>query len=225
MTLITGILMIAVPLAFNLLFFVLQRSFSYPAILRKPTGEVLDRYAAGGTRLRATWYGFAFTALVFIPIPVLVQQLFPTAPWYLAAATVIGVLAGVTQTIGLLRWSFLVPVLSAVWTDKEASPAHKDAAEVVFEAFHRFVGGGIGEHLGYLLTAVWTILVCIAVIQTHFVSAWLAGLGIVAAVGILIGVLEEANVKWAGLINAIAYLVWSLWLLAFGIRVLFLHVH
>jgi hypothetical protein len=222
-TIVTGILLIAVPLAFNALFFALQRSFSYPAILRKPTGEVLEKFAAGGARLRAIWYAFAFTALVFVPLPVLVQQLFREPPWYLGAATVIGVLAGVAQTMGLLRWSFLVPVLARAWTDKDATPAHKDATEVVFEAFHRFVGGGIGEHLGYLLTAAWTILICVAIIQTHLVSAWLAGLGIVAAIGILIGVLEEANVKWAGLINAIAYVVWSIWLLAFGVRILFLH--
>ena len=224
MTIVTGILLIAVPLAFNLLFFALQRSFSYPAILRKPTSEVLERFAAGGPRLRAIWYAFAFTALVFTPVPVLVQQLFPTpSPWYLGAATVIGVLAGIAQTIGLLRWSFLVPVLAKAWTDKDATAAHKDATEVVFEAFHRFVGGGIGEHLGYLLTAAWTILVCVAIIQTHLVSPWLAGLGLVAAIGILIGVLEEANVKWAGLVNANAYVVWSIWLLALGVRVLFLH--
>ena len=224
MTIVTGILLIAVPVAFNLLFFALQRSFSYPAILRKPTGEILEKFAAGGPRLRAIWYAFAFTALVFIPLPVLVQQLFPEPTWYLGAATVIGVLAGVAQAIGLLRWSFLVPVLAHAWTDKDATPAHKDATEVVFEAFHRFVGGGLGEHLGYLFTATWTILVSIAIIQTHLVSPWLAGLGIVAAIGVLIGVLEEANVKWAGLVNAVAYVLWSLWLLIFGVRILFLHV-
>lgn len=185
---------------------------------------MLERYTAGGSRLRATWYGFAFTGLLFLPIPVLVQQLFPTPPWYLPVATVLGVLAGVVQVIGLLRWSFLVPVLANVWKDADATPAHKDAAEVVFEAFHRFVGGGIGEHLGYLLTAVWTMLVAIAIFQTHLVSVWLAALGLVAAIGILIGVLEEANVKWAGTINAIAYVVWSIWLLAMGVRVLFLHI-
>jgi Domain of unknown function (DUF4386) len=223
-TIVTGILLIVVPIAFNLFFFALQRSFEYPAILRKPTGEILQRFTAGGMRLRAIWYGFAFTALLFIPIPVLVQQLFPTAPWYLPAATAIGIVAGVLQLIGLMRWPFLVPVLANVWKDPDATPAHKDAAEVVFEAAHRFIGGGLGEHLGYLLTAVWTILIGIAIIQTHIVSAWLAGLGIVAAIGILIGVLEEANVKWAGLVNAIAYVVWSIWLLALGVRVLFLHM-
>lgn len=224
MTIVTGILLIIVPVLFNAASFALQRSFEYPAILRKPTEEVMTRFSAGGSRLRATWYGFAFTGLLFLPIPVLMQQLFPTPPWYLPVATVLGVIAGVVQVIGLLRWSFLVPVLANVWKDPAATAAHKDAAEVVFEAFHKFVGGGIGEHLGYLLTAVWTILVAIAIIQTHLVSVWLAALGIVGAIGILIGVLEEANLRWAGLINAIAYIVWSIWLLAMGVRVLFLHM-
>lgn len=223
MILATGILLIVVPLAFNAAFFALQRSFDYPAILRRSNEEVLERFHSGGTRLRALWYGFAFSALLFVPVPVLMQQLFPAAPWYLPAATVIGVLAGVMQLIGLLRWSFLVPVLANVWKDPQASAAHKDAAEVVFEAFHKFVGGGIGEHLGYVLTAVWTLLISIAIIQTHLVSVWLAGLGIVAGVGILIGVLEEANLKWAAAVNAVAYVVWSIWLLAMGVRVLFLH--
>src|SRR5689334_5132618 len=109
MTIVTGILLIIVPVLFNAAFFALQRSFDYPAILRKPTEEVMMRFSAGGSRLRATWYGFAFTGLLFLPIPVLMQQLFPTPPWYLPVATVIGVIAGVVQVIGLLRWSFLVP--------------------------------------------------------------------------------------------------------------------
>jgi hypothetical protein len=212
---VTGILLIVVPIAFNVFFFLLQRSFDYPAILRKQTGDVLDRFNAGGPRLRATWYGFAFTALLFIPIPALVQQLVPVQPWYLAAATTIGVVAGALQLVGLMRWPFLVPVLASIWKDEKATPAHKDAAEVVFEAAHRFIGGGLGEHLGYLLTAVWTILVSVAIIQTHIVSPWLAALGIVAAIGILIVILEEVNLKWAALINAIAYVVWSIWLVPY----------
>ncbi len=224
MLIVTGLLLIVVPIAFNSFFFVLQRRFDYPAILRQPTEQVLDRFAAGGARLRATWYGFAFTALVFTPIPVLVDGLFPTAPWYLHAGTTLGVIGGILQTIGLMRWPFLVPLLANVWKDPTATPAHKDAAEVVFEAAHRFIGGALGEHLAYMLTAAWTLLLAVAILQTHLVGAWLAYLGIIAALGILVGVLEEANLKWAALINAAAYVVWSLWLIVLGVRVLFLHL-
>jgi hypothetical protein len=41
-------LLIILPLAFNLFFFLLGRHFDYPNILRSPTGEVLSRFRAGG---------------------------------------------------------------------------------------------------------------------------------------------------------------------------------
>ena len=46
--LITGVLLIAVPIAFNLAFFELGRAFDYPDILRKEPDEILRRFAAGG---------------------------------------------------------------------------------------------------------------------------------------------------------------------------------
>jgi hypothetical protein len=48
---LTGVLLIVVPLAFNVTFFLLQRAFEYPDILRKPTDYVLRRFQAGGAPL------------------------------------------------------------------------------------------------------------------------------------------------------------------------------
>ncbi|HKZ82444.1 MAG TPA: hypothetical protein VJ793_02170 [Anaerolineae bacterium] len=50
---VTGILLIVIPIAFNLVFFLLQRHFEYPDILRKPTDYILTRFRAGGSRLVA----------------------------------------------------------------------------------------------------------------------------------------------------------------------------
>ena len=38
---------------------------------------------------------------------------------------------------------------------------------IVFETLHRYAGVGIGEHLGYLLTGVWTILVGVATLHNE----------------------------------------------------------
>lgn len=218
----TGILLIVVPLGFNVCFFMLQRSFDYPGILRRPTAEILERFVAGGRRLQATWYAFAFTALLFTPIPVMVFGVFPGTAWYDAVGTVLGVVAGVLQTIGLLRWPFLVPTLAAIQRDPAASPARREAAEVTFEAFHRFVGGAIGEHLGYMLTAFWSLSVCASLIlRPGVIDPWFGWLGLVPAIGILYGVLEEVGVKSAAMVNAIAYVLWSLWLIALGVRMVF----
>ena len=43
----------------------------------------------------------------------------------------------------------------------------RDAIEVVFATLHRSLGVGIGEHLGYLLTGVWTFLVTAQIVSTN----------------------------------------------------------
>ena len=104
LTTLTGLLLILVPIAFNATFFLLQRAFEYPDILRKPTDYVLRRFKEGGVPLRRLWYVFAFSAVLFTPVPVMVQQVFePDAPWYLMVGTTIGVLAGTVQFLGLIR--------------------------------------------------------------------------------------------------------------------------
>ena len=218
---LTGLLLIVVPIAFNVTFFLLQRAFEYPDILRKPTDDVLRRFKAGGAPLRLLWYAFAFSAVLFTPVPVMVQQVFqPDAPWYLMVGTAIGVLAGAVQFLGLIRWPFLVPSLADMYTDPESTQATRDSVAVVFQAFHRYAGVAIGEHLGYIFTSTWTILLCIAIIATDLVNPLFGWLGILPALGVLTGVFEETGFKAAGMINAISYIFWSVWLIAFGVALL-----
>ena len=47
-------------------------------------------------------------------------------------------------------------------------------------------------------------------------------LGLLPAIGVFIGVFEETGFKAAGAINAISYLLWSLWLIALGVAFLLL---
>jgi hypothetical protein len=216
-----GLLSIFVPFAFNTTFFLLQRAFAYPDILRQPTEDILQRFKKGGAPLRRLWYAFTLSAVLFTPIPVLVQQVFePNAPWFLVVGTVMGILAGLVQTLGLIRWPFLVPFLAGIFTDPNSTPAMRDSAAVTFQAFHRYVGVAIGEHLGYLFTTAWSLLLCIAIIQTRMVNPLIGWLGILPALGVFTGVFEETGFKAAGAVNAISYLLWSIWLVALGIALL-----
>ena len=218
---LTGVLLILVPIAFNVTFFLLQRAFEYPDILRKPTDMILRRFKEGGAPLRRLWYAFAFSAVLFTPVPVLVGQVFQlNEPWFLAVGTTIGVLAGAVQFLGLIRWPFLVPSLADTYTDPDSRQATRDSVAVVFQAFHRYAGVAIGEHLGYIFTSTWTILLCITMITTDLVNPLLGWLGIIPAVGVLMGVFEETGFRAAGAINAISYILWSVWLIALGIVLL-----
>ena len=97
---------------------------------------------------------------------------------------------------------------------------------IAFESFHRYLGVGIGECLGYLLTGAWTVLVAVAMFQSSVFDAWLAGPGIVVGAALILGSLEfvgsfeEQGWKLAGAIVPIAYVAWSLWLIIVGLVLL-----
>ena len=219
----TGLFLILLPIAFNVIFFLLQKTFEYPDILRKPTDYILSRFNSGGNRLILTWYSFALTAFLFVPTAILVHQVFArdNIP-YMAVATTIGVLAGLVQFLGLIRWTFLVPYLAKTYFEPDSSQATKDSISIVFQAFHRYAGVAIGEHLGYLCTSIWTAFFALALIQSPQFNPWLGWAGLIPAIGIFIGLFEEGGFKAAGLINAISYILWSVWLIVLGV-VLLLH--
>jgi hypothetical protein len=202
---------------FNIVFFLLQRAFDYPDILRRPTGEVLTRFHAGGSRLVALWYSFVLATLFFLPVAVLIPQvLAPSQLLYVVAATSIGVLAGLVQTLGLIRWPFVVPHLARAYSSPDATPSTREAVSVVFQAFHRYAGAAVGEHLGYLFTGLWTVLIALGMTHCPLFPSWLGWAGLLPAVGILVGLFEEAGFKPAGAINAISYILWSIWLVVAG---------
>ncbi len=215
---ITGLVLIVVPIAFNLVFFALGRTFEYPNILRKPTDYILKRFADGGSRLIALWYAFAITSLFAIPMALLFQSVFAEQNAQLAGVSaILGVLSGLVQAMGLFRWTFLVPTLAAQYNDAAATPATRDAISVVFHAFHQYIGVAVGEHLGYLFTGTWTITISLMMLSSVIFSPLIGILGIIAAVGIMTGLLEPAGWKPAGMINAMSYILWSLWLIISGI--------
>lgn len=219
---LTGLLLILLPIAFNVAFVLLQRIFEYPDILRKPTDYILNRFNAGGKRLIATWYAFTFAGVLFTPAAILVHQTIASDDTpYMPLATTIGVLAGLVQFLGLIRWPFLVPYLAKTYFEPESTQATRDSIAVVFQAFHRYAGVAIGEHLGYLFTSIWTAFIALAITQSPLFNPWLGWLGFLPAIGIFMGVFEEAGFKAAGAINAISYILWSIWLIAVG-GVLFL---
>ncbi len=224
---LTGVLLILTPIAFNLLFTLLSVTFEYPDILRQPAGYVLERFEAGGAGLVATWYGFMLTAVLFVPLVVLVHRVLAGdgreagEPFYLGLATAFGIVASVMQFLGLARWPFLVPYLADSYTDPASSEATRQSVAVVFEAFNRYAGVAVGEHLGYLFTGLWTALVALAMFGSALpFRRWLGLLGMVSAAGVLVGTLEPAGFEAAANIVVVGYILWSIWLALFGIFLL-----
>ena len=224
---LTGLLLLVLPIAYNGLYTLLARSFDYPDILRQPTDQVLARFTAGGSRLVLTWWGFAMSAVLLAPTVVLLSATLADAdPAILALATAIGLLAALVQFLGLVRWPFAVPHLARLAGDPATTPAVRDAVEVVFQTLNRYLGVAVGEHLGYLFTGLWSALAGVALIQSELLSPLFGIVGLLLAplfvVGSLefVGGFEAAGWKLAGTLVPLAYIGWSLWLLALGIGLL-----
>jgi uncharacterized protein DUF4386 len=220
--LLTGLLLILTPVAFNVFFTLLSVTFGYPDILREPTGYVLRHFDAGGSSLVAIWYGFVLTAVLFVPLAVMVHKVLAreNTP-YMAVAAAFGVVAGVVQFLGLVRWPFLVPYLADTYLDPASSGATRESVAVVFQAFNQYAGVAVGENLGYLFTGLWTALVALAMFGAALpFGRWLALLGMVSAAGIVVGMLEPVGFEPAAGIVVVGYILWSVWLALFGIFLL-----
>lgn len=221
----TGVLLIVLPIAFNLCFALLGRLFDYPDILRRPTAEVLSRFRAGGPRLLLLWWAFTLTAVVLAPTAVLLGSVLTDAPRSLTAvAAVTGVLAAAVQFLGLVRWPFLVPYLAR--TDADADAATRHAVEVVFQSFNRYLGVAVGEHLGYLLTGLWSVLSGVALMQSNAAPDWCGVVGVVIGASLLVcslefvGGFEQEGWRLAAVLTPITYIAWSLWLVVVGVALL-----
>jgi hypothetical protein len=224
---LAGVLLIALPISYNVLYTLLARSFDYPDILRRPTDEILKRFAAGGNRLILTWWAFAMTAVLLAPTAILVSVTFAGAnSTVLMLATSIGVLAALVQFLGLIRWPFAVPHLARTMADPTTTSTTKDAVDVVFQTLNRYLGVAVGEHLGYLFTGFWTGLVGLAIVQSDVLAPVFGEIGLILGPLFVIcslefvGAFEARGWKVAAALVPLTYIGWSLWLLAVGIGLL-----
>ncbi len=192
---LTGSLMIAAALVSNAAFIGLGAIFGYPDVLREPAEQILARYNADRAAIIALFALLAVAAAALIPVAIGLGGRY---------ATPIGVLAGIVQVLGLIRWVYAVPVLA----DSPGDPA----SLMAFEVLHAYLGVGVGETLGYIFTSAWTLLIVARLLMPR----WLVWLGAVSALAIVAGVAEPAGLAAAGLVNFIGYLLWSVWLIAFG---------
>jgi len=193
--------MITAAVLLNLAFTGLGIVFDYPAVLKHPPAEVLaDFRAAQG--VVSTWFLLlALGAALLAPVAIGVGRL--STARAMRFAVPVGVTAAAVQVIGLLRWPVLVPGWAAE-NDVEA-----------FATANRVLGTLVGETFGYLLTALWTALVLLA-LGAGFAGRAFVVLGGVAAALILLGVLSPLALPVLDMANFVGYVLWSAWLLIFA---------
>lgn len=210
-----GRLLIAGAVALFIPYTALTITFEYPDILRQSTDVILTKFHAGGSTLIWTWFAFAMTGVPLLPAYVLLGQELEKKNSLARVATNIGVIGLVVQMIGLLRWTFVVPVIADSFANSN-DEATRAAAVIAFKTVHQFGGVLLGEHLGQLFTIAWTVMITFLFSKLSMMPRWVNILGLVSSV---IYLLAQADLfatvipefpawKPAGFLGSTLWLVW-----------------
>jgi len=217
-----GILLITGAVALLVPYTALTIIFDYPDVLRYDTATILTRFHEGGNALIWTWFAFAITGLPLIPAFKLIGQQFEGRAPLVRMATTIGVIGLIVQMIGLLRWTFVVPVLADTYVTA-TDDATRAAAVVGFKAVHQYGGVILGEHLGQLFSIAWTVLLTISFVRLKLFSRWIHILGIVSSAIYLMAQAElfatvMPDVPLCELAGFIGSTLWLIWMIAIGVQ-------
>ena len=211
---LTATLLIAAAVLTNAAFTVLGTVFNYPDVLGEPVEDILAAFRANQTTVVAWFAVMALSAALFAPIAIGVGRL--STHRAMRIAVPVGIAAAVVQVIGLARWPVLVPGFAA--DAASSDPTIAAGARDSFLLAHRVLGTVVGETLGYLLTAGWTVLVLVAL--RRGMPRWFTALGAISAVLILSGMLSPLHLPVVDTANFIGYIMWSVWLVIFAILIL-----
>ena len=212
---LTAVLLIAAAVLANAAFTALGAVFNYPDILKEPAADILVAFRASQAAVTGWFAVLALSSALFAPIAIGVGRLSDRRAMRIAVP--VGIAAAVVQVIGLSRWPLLVPGFAADATSTD--PATAAQARDAFETAHRVLGNIIGESFGYLFTAAWTLLVLVALHRT-LAGRWFTILGAGSALLILTGLLSPLDLPLVDTANFAGYVLWSLWLIAFGVLLL-----
>jgi Domain of unknown function (DUF4386) len=211
----TAALLIAAAVLANLAFTALGSIFNYPDVLDEPAGDVLASFDAHRGAVSAWFSVLALSAALLAPVAVGVGRLSSERAMRLAVP--VGIAAAVVQVVGLARWPILVPGYASDATG--GSPAAAASARDAFSTASDILGTAIGETCGYLLTATWTALV-VAALGRRFAGRWFVVLGGLSAGLVAVGILSPLELAGVDEANFLGYILWSVWLVAFGVVLL-----
>ena len=225
---IIGILLIVGAVGVFIPYTILTIIFDYPDILRQDSGVILTKFREGGALLIFVWFLFAILGLPILVAYVSIGQKLENKFYFVRWATTFGIISVIVQIIGLLRWTFVVPVLAGnfVNTNNETT---KETIKIIFQAVHQFGGVLLGEHLGQLFTVAWTIMIAAAFNKLRLFPRWIIWFGYISAVIYLLAQAELFATVIPGfpvwnLAGLVGSTMWLIWLIVVGIKFLKLEI-
>ncbi len=124
---------------------------------------------------------------------------------------------------GSLRWVFVVPLLARDYLAGDETT--RAAVTAAWTAQHQYGGALLGEHLGELLVIAWSATLCVIILRTRALPAWLGWTGLVMSIlyflnqGDIMSTAIPDFPVW-DLAGALGSTGWGLWVAALGVTLL-----
>jgi hypothetical protein len=207
----------------------LSAVFGWPAVLSEGPDVALRAFAANQGLIVLGFYAFTVVSILLVPISLGLHRLVdPTgtrAPLLAPTVTAAGVLTAIFQTLGWIRWPFVVPDLAATYLDSATSDVERAATASSYNLINAYAGGALGEHLGWLFQGVWGLGIAILLTRSGLASRGLALVGALLTLVWAIPFLLADAVPSFGegpvaLASFAAYSLWFFWNAALGVAVL-----
>lgn len=206
----TALMILLHVVVLNAGFLMLMAVFNFPDVLRMPAETRLSLFMENQEVIVPVYYFLSLTGFSQMVIAVMLHHLFRddrSLPGSLAV--MFGILSGLFQLIGFIRWTILLPYLAGAETDRMAMAAFVEGA------FNRYAGMSIGEHLGFVAQALWTLLLGFVIMKRDILSKNIGRAGIIIGIASIPMSLEPLGGPFApmGTLTVPVMTLWTLWLI------------
>jgi hypothetical protein len=204
-------------------FSVLAAVFRFPEVLRVTSFDRLSLYAARQSIVQPTYWVLAMTGFTQIAIAVFIHRSFRDRDAsVLKFALIFGILAGILQTLGFIRWAILIPYLAERMSAPGITQTTRETIALIEGAFNRYAGMAIGEHTANICVGLWTLLLGVGMLRRPLFDRRLGWAGIVIGALAVTLALEQLGVAPAlfGFVIDFGFPLWAVWLVVLGVSLL-----
>lgn len=203
-------------------YLVLGTQFGWPDVLDDPGTTALDAFVAAEAAIRSGFFFMALASVVLIPAAFVVQAALAGDTTTARTITAFGVLGAFAQLLGWLRWVVAVPVQADAWVAAAGDDDRRAAVATAYDTLNAYAGATLGEHLGWLLQAVWAVGIGVFAVRTVGLPRWVSwpGLALGAAWALTVPAATAAGQDGVETIGLTVYSVWYVWLLVLGVTLM-----
>jgi hypothetical protein len=176
--------------------------FNFPDILRESSKVRFDLFIQNSSIIIPTYYLFLITAFIQTLVPIMFYYVLNRKDLYSAITLCLGVLAGIYQTLGFVRWIVVIPYLGNQSTDV-----------TLLEGFaNAYFGMSVGEHLGTLFLGMWLVLLGAQMIENKIFNKLISCIGLISGVGLSIWSFESLGISILGIITLPVWVLFVVWM-------------